>query len=288
MDDKIAVKEIVENRRDSLGGMISILEEIQARCGYLPEDAVREVAAATGRSLTDIYGVATFYKAFSLKPRGKHLIAVCIGTACHVRGAQRIVEEFSKQLGIKTGETTPDKVFTLETVNCLGACALGPTVVVDSRYFRHVTTAKVPHILEQARRGFDRGDLSTDQRIFALEARCIRCRHSLMDATHPVDGHPSICLNVSTGDTRGWLRLSSLYGSHNIECQREIAMGTETPLYCPHCNQELPTDAHCAECGSSMAAMDLQSNARVYVCIRRGCPGHRLDLGCFCKPSVEQ
>lgn len=133
------------------GGLIAILDGIQETYGYLPEDALRAVAGKTGRSLVDVYGVATFYRSFSLQPRGEHTISVCLGTACHVRGARMIVEEFERQLGIHAGETTPDGAFTLETVNCLGACALGPIVALDGRYYSKVTTAKVARILRQAR-----------------------------------------------------------------------------------------------------------------------------------------
>ena len=150
------------------------------------------VAEKTGRSLTDVYGVATFFRSFSLQPRGKHVCLVCLGTACHVRGGPVIAEEFTRALGVKPGETTPDRDFTLETVNCLGACALGPIVVVDGHYFSNVSPVKVKEILEQARNGLDRVDVTTDQRIFPVEVSCPRCNHSLMDADHPVDGHPSI------------------------------------------------------------------------------------------------
>ena len=98
-------KKLTEER-DSL---IAILENIQAKYGYLPENALREVAAETGRSLVDIYGVATFYRAFSLTPRGRHLVSACLGTACHVRGGPVIAKEIGKQLGIKPGQTTSDK-----------------------------------------------------------------------------------------------------------------------------------------------------------------------------------
>ena len=144
---------ILEKHNKDGSGLIAILEEIQAEYGYLPEKSLRIVSDKTGRSLVDIYGVATFYRSFSLKPRGKHLICACLGTACHVRGAPRVVEELERQLGIEAGQTTADKEFTLETVNCLGACALGPIVVVDNHYFSNVDMAKVKHILEKARAG---------------------------------------------------------------------------------------------------------------------------------------
>ncbi|MFH1010718.1 MAG: NAD(P)H-dependent oxidoreductase subunit E, partial [bacterium] len=111
---------IVERHRKDQGSLIAMLQDIQARYNYLPAEALRIVAEQTNRSSVDIYSVATFYRAFSLEPRGKHLVSVCLGTACHVRGAPRVAEEVGKQLGIKAGETTPDKMFTMETVNCLG------------------------------------------------------------------------------------------------------------------------------------------------------------------------
>ena len=144
---------ILEKYQGSPDGVISILEDVQAEFGYLPEAALRTVGKKTGRSLVDIYGVATFYRAFSLKPRGKHIVCACLGTACHVRGAPQVVEELQRQLTIKVGETTPDGEFTLETVNCLGACALGPVVMVDGHYFSKVDMAAVSDILNQTRLG---------------------------------------------------------------------------------------------------------------------------------------
>ena len=99
---------ILENHNEDRGGLIAILEEIQAEYGYLPEKSLRIASEKTGRSLVDVYSVATFYRSFSLKPRGKHLVCACLGTACHVRGAPRIVEELETQLGVQAGETTED------------------------------------------------------------------------------------------------------------------------------------------------------------------------------------
>jgi NADH:ubiquinone oxidoreductase subunit E len=144
---------ILESHAGSSDGLISILEEVQNAFGYLPEPSLRTIGSRMGWSLVDIYGVATFYRAFSLKPRGKHLVRACLGTACHVRGAPRVVEELQRQLAVNAGETTPDGEFTLETVNCLGACALGPVVAVDGHYFSKVDMAAVHAILSQARRG---------------------------------------------------------------------------------------------------------------------------------------
>ncbi len=277
MDDQV-VEEIVAQYQGSLGGMLSILSEVQAKYGYLPQDALRRIAAATGNSLTDIYAVATFYRAFSLKPRGKHLVSVCLGTACHVRGAPKIAEEFSRQLGIGPGETTPDKEFSLETVNCLGACALGPTVVVDHHYFRHVTTAKVQHILEQARDGFPQSGAGVDSRVFRIHASCPQCGHTLMDAGHTINGYASIKLATSFTGRPGILHLSALYGSAKVDCDGEIPDGALIVMSCPHCGCDLSGGLDCPECGATMATMAVGNRAALHICAKRGCPGHRLDL----------
>jgi len=122
---------------------ISVLEAIQSRYRYLPREAMILVSERLGIPLSQTYSVATFYHAFSLKPRGKYLVRVCLGTACHVRGSQRVLEKVSKLLNIKPGETTADRLFTLETVNCLGACALGPIMVVEGEYFGQMNPARV-------------------------------------------------------------------------------------------------------------------------------------------------
>ncbi|MCX7013026.1 MAG: NAD(P)H-dependent oxidoreductase subunit E [Candidatus Sumerlaeota bacterium] len=156
--DREEIGEILEKHNGARGSLIATLEEIQARCGYLPEEALRAVVDGTGRSLVDVYGVATFYRSFSLQPRGRHLITVCLGTACHVRGGPMVVEEFERRLEIRAGETTPDREFTLQRVNCLGACALGPIVAVDGDYFSKVNTAKVKRILKKLRSRSGRPD----------------------------------------------------------------------------------------------------------------------------------
>lgn len=143
------IQKIVGKHNEQQDGLISILEDIQSEYNYLPPDALRIVANITGRSLVDIYGIATFYKSFSLTPRGRHLITVCMGTACHVRAAATILDEMQRKLQIKPGETTEDNEFTLETVNCLGACALGPIVVVDDEYNGQMTIAKVGSMLKK-------------------------------------------------------------------------------------------------------------------------------------------
>jgi len=269
---------IVEKHGDEQGKLISILEEMQTRYGYLPESALKVVAEGTGQSLVDVYGVATFYRAFSLKPRGKHLISACLGTACHVRNAQRVVEEFERQLGLKPGETTPDKQFTLETVNCLGACALGPIVVVDGRYFSQVDTPQVKRILQRAKSGLDKTVVKADERIFPVKVRCPRCNRSLMDPAHPLDGHPAIRVTASFGTAHGALWLSSLYGSYTVETEDEIPRDAVLNFFCPHCHAELLGASNCAECGAPMIPMIVKEGGMVKICSRRGCKGHLLDL----------
>ncbi|MDI7275350.1 MAG: NAD(P)H-dependent oxidoreductase subunit E [Anaerolineae bacterium] len=133
--------------------LLSVLERIQARFRYLPPEAMILVSERLGLPLSQVYSVATFYHAFSLKPRGEHLISVCQGTACHVRGSARVLAAVARALGIRPGETTPDRKFSLETVNCLGACALGPVLVIDGEYYGQMTPARVGSILAQYRDG---------------------------------------------------------------------------------------------------------------------------------------
>ena len=270
---------LVRGRGEDHGGVISRLEQLQARHGYLPEAELKEVAKETGRSLVDVYGVATFYKAFSLKPRGKHLISVCLGTACHVQGGPRIAETFEEELGIRAGETTPDRDFTLETVNCLGACALGPVVVVDGHYFSKVTTSKVREIIGQTILGLDTIEIETDDRVFPVEVSCASCNHSLMDSGHIIDGHPSIRVTVSFGQKHGWLALSSLYGSYKVVSEYDIPQDEIVQLFCPHCHAELIGGGRCSECGAPMVPMIVRGGGVVQICSRRGCRGHMLDLG---------
>ncbi len=260
-------------------GIISILEDIQKKEGYLPEQILRNLADETDWSLVDIYGIATFYKYFSLKPRGKHLISVCVGTACHVRGGGVVAEEFEKVLDIKAGDTTKDKLFTLETVNCLGACARGPIVVVDGHYFSNVNKSQVKQIIQKAKEGLDKTDIKTDERIFPIEVRCPHCNHTLMDKGLLIDDFPSIGLTVSYNRKHGRVYLSSLYGSFNIKSDVKISNGTSLDVFCPYCHTELNTKATCPLCDAFMFSMVVQGEGGVIqICSRRGCNNHMMDL----------
>ncbi len=280
-EEKVESKDILrilENHSNDRGGLISILEEIQSEYGFLPEEALRIVGERTGRSMVDIYGVATFYRFFSLQPKGKHLICACLGTACHVRGAPRIAAELEQQLGIKAGETTPDKEFTLETVNCLGACALGPVVVIDGHYFSKVGKSRVKQLLEKAREGFDKFDIGKDERIFPVDVNCPHCNHSFRDETVAIDGYPSLKINIAMNHEQGWIRLSCLYGSYSASTEFEIPEGMVVNFICPHCNSEIHSTSDCSQCEAPMIPMLVDGGGIVRICSRRGCKNHMLDL----------
>ena len=275
---KTEVLGILDKHESDRGGLISILEEIQAKYSYLPAEALKAVSEATGQSLVDIYAVATFYKSFSLKPRGKHLCSVCMGTACHVRGAPTVAQEFERHLGVTPGETTSDKEFTLETVNCLGACALGPVAVVDGHYFSNVRSKRVKKIIEETLAGLDEAEIKADRRVYLLTVSCSRCNHSLMDPNHPIDGSPSIRVTASFERKHGWLRLSSLYGSFLVESEYPIRTDEVLDIFCPHCHAELKGASTCPLCNAPMVSMIVRAGGIVQICSRRGCKGHMLDL----------
>ncbi len=146
---KKKVKEILDNYQCDRSQLISILQDIQAEYRYLPREALTQVAASMEIPMTQVYSVATFFRSFSLTPRGKHTVHVCTGTACHVRGAMRVLEEMERDLGVKKGKTTKDLQFTLETVNCVGACALGPITIIDGEYNGQMQPDKVKTILKK-------------------------------------------------------------------------------------------------------------------------------------------
>jgi len=127
--------------------LIEVLLDVQGKNGFLSEEALREISRELAVPLIEVWRVANFYKALSLEPRGKHLITVCMGTACHVRSAALLVEECFAQLRMGTGDTSVDRLFTVEKVNCLGACALGPIVVLDGVYHHHMTPSKLRRLI---------------------------------------------------------------------------------------------------------------------------------------------
>jgi len=141
--------DLINREAQDDGSLIAVLEAIQARYRYLPPEALILAAERLGVPLSQAYSVATFYHAFSLRPKGKHCLHVCMGTACHVRGSPQVLDRLQTKLGIEAGGTTRDQMFTLETVNCLGACALGPIVVTDGEYAGQMTAQKVDALLKR-------------------------------------------------------------------------------------------------------------------------------------------
>jgi len=145
--DSQAIDQILEKYEYRHSNMIGILQDTQALENYLPEEALRYISKKMEISLTRIFDIVTFYKAFSLVPRGKYTIRVCCGTACHLGGAPQNLDQLNRILQIRDGETTDDRIFSLETVNCLGACALAPVVAVDEDYHEAVNAGKIKKML---------------------------------------------------------------------------------------------------------------------------------------------
>ena len=135
--------------------LIPILQDIQENYRYLPEECLTQIAEKLQIPLIDVYGVATFYQSFSLVPKGEHIIIVCLGTACYIRGGKKIVDILINELDIEPGETTEDKKFSLETVNCLGCCAIGPMVLIDDEYYGEMTPQKIIKLIKTLKREKD-------------------------------------------------------------------------------------------------------------------------------------
>jgi NADH-quinone oxidoreductase subunit E len=149
MREKDKVSAIVKKYEKDKSQMVSILQDIQAEYHYLPRKALDKLCKKMDMPQSQVYSMATFFRAFSLEPRGKHVINVCLGTACHVRGGELILESLERQLGIKRGGTTKDMEFTLESVNCMGCCATGPVVKIEDEYYGHMTNDKVEPLLKK-------------------------------------------------------------------------------------------------------------------------------------------
>jgi len=147
-DIVIKTDEVIDRCGAERQSLIQVLQETHEIFNYLPESALRRISLRLGISFSEVFGTASFYKAFSLEPKGKHIVQVCMGTACHVRGAGLVLEEVQRILSIDPGMTTEDKLFSLETVNCLGACALGPIVVVDGEYYGNMNMGKVSKMID--------------------------------------------------------------------------------------------------------------------------------------------
>ncbi len=147
MPDELA--KIVAEYKGERGALIPILQKVQEKFGYLPKEIIPEVAKSCGMSESEVFGVASFYAQFYFTPRGKHTVKVCLGTACHVRGGERILDEIMRELDIESGGTTKDAKFSLERVACFGSCALAPVLVVNKDVYGRMTVSKAKDTLTQ-------------------------------------------------------------------------------------------------------------------------------------------
>ena len=143
------ISQILANYKADQSSIISILQDIQEAFGYLPKEAILQVSREMNIPLSRVLSLATFFNAFSLEPKGKHPIHVCLGTACHVRGAQLVLEKLERELNIKSGETTKDKEFSLDEVHCVGCCGLAPVVMIGEDVYGKISQAKVPGVLKK-------------------------------------------------------------------------------------------------------------------------------------------
>ena len=148
-EDQRTLNEILARHTAERAAVISVLQDVNAHYRYLPEDVLRHVAGGLGIPFSHVYSIATFYNAFSLTQRGKHIVRVCMGTACHVKGGQRILQALERRLGVATGGTTEDGNFSLEQVRCLGCCGLAPVITIDEDLYGLVEQGKLPKILER-------------------------------------------------------------------------------------------------------------------------------------------
>jgi NADH-quinone oxidoreductase subunit E len=146
--DSGKIDQIINNHNADAGSLIQILLEIQSENNWLPKEALTRVSETLAVPMSRIRHITTFYKTFSLVPRGRHEVHVCTGTACHVRGAERVLEAVEDVTGVNAGETDPDLKFSVETVGCIGCCALGPVVVVDGEYHGNIAPAEITEVLK--------------------------------------------------------------------------------------------------------------------------------------------
>lgn len=142
---------VIDTWKDEQGGLLPIMQQAQDICGCLDEEVQRHISEQTGQPMTAIYGIATFYSQFTLEPKGKHTIGMCMGTACYVRGAAKVLEALEKELTVSTGKTTDDKLFTLEATRCIGCCGLAPAMMVNDEVYGRLVPNDIPGIIKKFR-----------------------------------------------------------------------------------------------------------------------------------------
>ena len=151
MDKYAALQQVIEELKHEPGCLMPVMQRAQDIFGYLPEDVQNIIAKGLDIPVSDVYGVATFYAQFNLEPKGKYIISVCLGTACYVMGAQLVLDELEKELGVPAGSTTPDGLFTLNATRCLGACGLAPVIMVNDDVYGRLTPDQVAGVIEKYR-----------------------------------------------------------------------------------------------------------------------------------------
>ena len=142
---------VIEAWKDVQGGLLPIMQQAQEICGCVDEEVQRHISEKTGKPLSVIYGVSTFYSQFTLQPKGKYKVAMCLGTACYVRGAAKIIEALEKEMDVHVGGTTNDGLFTLDATRCIGCCGLAPAMMINDEVYGRLTPAEIPAIVEKYR-----------------------------------------------------------------------------------------------------------------------------------------
>lgn len=150
--EKAKVDQIIDRYNADASSLLAIMQDVQDELRYLPREAMKQISERLDIPMTHVYQMATFFESFHLNPRGKHICTVCMGTACHVRGAPKLVDQLERDLKIKSGQTTEDLNFTIEEVNCVGACALGPLVIIDGEYHGNMTSNSLSKVVEKMKK----------------------------------------------------------------------------------------------------------------------------------------
>ena len=157
------IQSIIDRYKEGQISLVGVLQDVSRLFGYLPEETLRDIAKEIEVPISTFYSLVTFYNSFRLEPIGKQHVCVCTGTACHVRGAERVLDTMVRELGLEAGETSVDLEYTLETVNCLGACALGPLVTVNGEYYGNIDQKKVHKLVRQIQKKTENSDAGADE-----------------------------------------------------------------------------------------------------------------------------
>jgi (2Fe-2S) ferredoxin len=211
-------------------------------------------------------------------PRAKHRVCVCVGTSCWVRRSGRVLEQLGKRLGAGAGQTSADGEVAVEASACLGACALGPVVVVDGEVRGGVQPGRVHDIVLAARGARVEPEPVSRPALFGMQVSCPRCNRGLMGPERPPGGRPSVRLLYELGSQRGRIGLSGLYGSFEIASEPPVPPGTVVTFVCHRCHAELRATHECPRCGAPMAPLHVRGGGVLHLCSRLGCGEHMLHV----------